>query len=571
MGLQYEYNLIPGMTIKSGEKIAFRTMKYNTKTPPNKVTLTLPSTGGNKTIELLPGENGPELTTPRRLNYITTYAGGSATQSGVNPDIDELFTDSQNITGRTRYVGAKIKLFYPDNTDYEFTIADQKTRTKMNVNGAEENGYTFTTEGKDGFTMPAGLVKDSVIGITNTDVKKASTPSEKAAGEKGYTPNGFKVDKYIDHNGDELKGDALALRKFITDEPKKANTQLLGWTTKKLEGTPEEVKKAFDKLEKATTADKVNGEGNSIFTETSPITKETTVYAAYGPVESAVYNPEQKYDDASDKQYIEATPADENKKAGDGATYKLVKKTGEDGEGNPVYEELDVPVTKIGDKDVFDITGENSPVKHGDKIFIKTEEKGKPASYSTTPVVVDKQAPEFVGDISVEQDAYNYKAKISATAKDKNNILKIYVKDSQNKGYYDAESKLSEASMQPQIELHQGQENKEFTVIAVDKFGNKNVKQVKLQNTFKPIKLEGQSPYVGDNYIYVKSEQGAVLSIKVQDDFGEETFLEMTHTANGEFEKIELKDGYKIKDFDMVVINAKKGGSKATNLNLYAQ
>ena len=251
-GLNYEYTLIPGMTIKAGEKITFRTMKYDTI--PSKVILTLPGTDGDKTIDLVPGADGAELTTPRRLNYVTTYAGGSATQSGVNPDIDEIFTDSQNITGRTRYVGAKIKLFYPNNTDYEFTIADQKTRTKMNVNGAEVNGYTFTTEGKAGFTMPTDLVKDSQVGITNTDVKKASTPSdkafekvqakvtfdlnggklattvksfegfdttqlpgtefayklkrandtapvvriapmnEKAAGEKGYTPNGFKVE-----------------------------------------------------------------------------------------------------------------------------------------------------------------------------------------------------------------------------------------------------------------------------------------------------------------------------------------------------------------------------------------
>lgn len=310
-GREYEYNLIPGMTIKSGEKITFRTMKYDT--PPTRVTLTLPSKDGNKTIDLLPGAEGAEKTTPRRLNYITTYAGGSATQSGVNPDIDELFTDSQNIAGRTRYVGAKIKLFYPDNTDYEFTIADQKTRTKMKVNGAEVNGYTFTTEGKTGFAMPTELVKDSVIGITNTDVKKASTPSEKAfekvqakvtfdlnggklatnvksfegfdttqlpgtefayklqranetapvvriapmnekaAGDADYKPNGFNVSNYTDHNGDALKGDALELRKFVADKPtieSADNLVFLGWTTKKLSGTAEAVTEAFEELQK---------------------------------------------------------------------------------------------------------------------------------------------------------------------------------------------------------------------------------------------------------------------------------------------------------------------------------
>lgn len=194
VGLQYEYNLIPGMTIKAGEKITFRTMKYNTKNPPSKVTLTLPSTHGNKTIELLPDAGRPEKTTPRRLNYITTYAGGSATQTNLPPDVDEIFTDSTNITGRTKYKLAKMRLYYPDNTDakdFEFTIDDQSL-TKVVVNGKEFHGYTFTTEGKSGiytkngvaettakpFAMPT-LKKDMPIDATNRDELKASVASDK--------------------------------------------------------------------------------------------------------------------------------------------------------------------------------------------------------------------------------------------------------------------------------------------------------------------------------------------------------------------------------------------------------
>ena len=601
-GREYEHNLIPGMTIKTGEKITFRTMKYDT--PPTKVTLTLPSKDGSKTIDLLPGAGGAEKTTPRRLNYITTYAGGSATQSGVNPDIDELFTDSQNITGRTRYVGAKIKLFYPDNTDYEFTIADQKTRTKMNVNGAEENGYTFTTEGKDGFTMPTGLVKDSVIGITNTDVKKASTPSEKvfekvqakvtfdlnggklattvksfegfdttklpgtefayklqrakdtapvvriapmnekAAGEKGYTPNGFKVDKYIDHNGDDLTGDALALRKIVSEKPTKSGVEFYGWTTKKLEGTPEEVKKAFDKLEEATTADQVNGEGNFKFTKESPVTKGITVYAAYGSIESAVYNPEQKYDEKNDKQYIEAIPADENKKAGEGATYKLVKKTGEDTEGNPVYEELNVPVTTDGGKKIFDITGENSPVKDGNKIFIKTEEKGKPASYSTTPVVVDKKGPEIkTEENSVVQDAYGYQAKIAANAEDAAGILRIYVDDDKDKGYIGSDKKVTKAKLEAQL-VKQRNKEKNYKITAVDKLGNKTIIEKVLQTKQEDVDLQVDDSYDGDDFLEILSEKGATIEIKVNGK------VVKTVTATGNYDEIildnELKSGQKI-------------------------
>lgn len=193
-GMNYQYNLIPGMTIKAGEKITFRTMKYNTKDVPRQVELTLPGENGDKKIILAPAKNGPEMTTPRRLNCITTYSGGSATQTNLPPDVDEIFTDSINITGRTKYKLAKIRVYYPDNTDakdFEFTI-DDLSLTKVLVNGKEFHGYTFTTDKKSGiytkngtaekiaraFAMPT-LKKDMPIALTNRDELKASIASDK--------------------------------------------------------------------------------------------------------------------------------------------------------------------------------------------------------------------------------------------------------------------------------------------------------------------------------------------------------------------------------------------------------
>lgn len=189
VGSQYEYNLIPGMTIKAGEKITFRTMKYDTI--PTKVILTLPGTDGDKTIDLIPGAEGAELTTPRRLNYVTTYAGGSATQTNLPPDVDEIFTNSKKITGRTKYRLAKMRLYYPNNTDFEFTI-DKKDPQDVVVNGQTFKGYTFTTDNKSGiytnngveektartFEMPT-LKKDMPIDLTNRDELKASVASDK--------------------------------------------------------------------------------------------------------------------------------------------------------------------------------------------------------------------------------------------------------------------------------------------------------------------------------------------------------------------------------------------------------
>lgn len=190
-GLNYEYNLIPGMTIKKGEKFTFRTMKYNEKDVPRQVELTLPGKNGNETITLKPGANGPEMNTPRRLNFITTYAGGSASQTNLPPDVDEIYTDSENITGRTRYKLAKMKLYYPDNTNFEFTINKQDLKDVV-VNGSKFKGYTFTTDNKSGiytnngveekaskaFKMPT-LKKDMPIALTNRDELKASVASDK--------------------------------------------------------------------------------------------------------------------------------------------------------------------------------------------------------------------------------------------------------------------------------------------------------------------------------------------------------------------------------------------------------
>lgn len=608
-GREYEHNLIPGMTIKTGEKITFRTMKYDT--PPTKVTLTLPSKDGSKTIDLLPGAGGAEKTTPRRLNYITTYAGGSATQSGVNPDIDELFTDSQNITGRTRYVGAKIKLFYPDNTDYEFTIADQKTRTKMNVNGAEENGYTFTTEGKDGFTMPTGLVKDSVIGITNTDVKKASTPSEKvfekvqakvtfdlnggklptttnsfggydekalpgtefaykltraketdpvvriapmnekAAGEEGYTPNGFNVAKYIDHNGDELKDDALALRK-IAENPTKDGQQFYGWTTKKVNTVDE-----YNALEELKTADQAKDTTKAYkFTENSPILTGTTVYAFYGAAKSVEANPVQKYDEATDKQYIEGI-LPEGKTLPAGATVELVQKN-----ADGTYTKVNVPVEVKDGRITIDVKNKN--IKDGEEYYIAVTEDGKPTTYSTGSVKVDKAGPSFGdgdNDITIKQDAYGYQVKISAKAKDDAGILRIYAEDdkSEANSYHDAKAEKTEAGISGVIQK-QGGVKKTFTVTAIDKFGNKTTAKKEVQPVVEDLELRVVNPRSGKDFVIVTTTPGATVTVEV---VGQD--VKIRHTQGNSSDKVKLeKNGspFKLSRRQKVKVTAEKDGQK---------
>lgn len=243
-GLNYEYYLVPGMTIKIGEKLTFRTMKYNEKDVPRQVELTLPGQGGAKKIILKPSANGPEMNTPRRLNYITTYAGGSASQTNLPPDVDEIFTDSKNITGRTKYRLAKMKLYYPDNTDFEFTIDKQNLKDVV-VNGQTFKGYTFTTDKKSGiytkngveettakaFEMPT-LKKDMPIALTNRDELKASVVSEKVTeqvqAKVTFKPGGplgdaLSYDKIAPLNKEYLYTYDEAKKKYILNTAYKAN------------------------------------------------------------------------------------------------------------------------------------------------------------------------------------------------------------------------------------------------------------------------------------------------------------------------------------------------------------
>lgn len=118
----------------------------------------------------------------------------------------------------------------------------------------------------------------------NEEVVRIAPMNVKYNDNKEYKPNGFEGDNVSlkDHNGKDLAGDALELRKFVAEEPTVEGRVFLGWTTQPLKGTAQKNTEAFSALTEAKTVDEVNSDKNYIFTKTSPITKETTVYAAYG-------------------------------------------------------------------------------------------------------------------------------------------------------------------------------------------------------------------------------------------------------------------------------------------------
>lgn len=322
-------------------------------------------------------DNHDPLMSSRQENF----GGGILTRTADAPDIDEIFTDTENLTGRSKYDRVYV---YPYDANKEVvstakrlgTIQASDQKIEMNVNGDDVQGFEWTSASNDAghkidpsywatkdmplyftnqdvlansleskvpvmeqvqakviFNLNGGTLEQSVISYKGVDkskkvgtehayiTKRTNQQEEviriapmnvKFANQEGYIANGFEgVNADLkDHNGKKfeqniaalssaittasgekktkLQGelartkDALALRKFVEKDPKVSGKTFLGWTTKPLTGTPQEVTEAFIKLKVADSVDKYLSGDNLIFTSTSPITQNMTVYAAYG-------------------------------------------------------------------------------------------------------------------------------------------------------------------------------------------------------------------------------------------------------------------------------------------------
>lgn len=322
-------------------------------------------------------DNHDPLMSSRQENF----GGGILTRTADAPDIDEIFTDSEHLTGRSKYDRVFVYPYDADKREVETakrlgTIQASDQKIEMNVNGDDVQGFEWTSatndadhkinpdywatkdmplyftnqdvlsnslESKDpvmeqvqakvtfnlnGGTLEQsvlsykGVDKDKKVGTEHAYITKRTNQQEevvriapmnvKFANQEGYVANGFegKNVNLKDHNGKnfeeniatlssaiktasgekktKLQGelartkDALAVRKFVEKDPKVSGKTFLGWTTKPLTGTPQEVTEAFTKLKVADSVDKYLSGDNLIFTSTSPITENMTVYAAYG-------------------------------------------------------------------------------------------------------------------------------------------------------------------------------------------------------------------------------------------------------------------------------------------------
>ncbi|WP_296257446.1 hypothetical protein [uncultured Ezakiella sp.] len=631
-------------------------------------------------------DNKLPLMTSRQENF----GGGILTRTADAPDVDEIFTDSEALTGRSKYDRVNVYLYNADKQKVDTakrlgTITASDEKIKMNVNGDDVQGFEWTSASNDEEHEIESSVwarKDTPLFFTNQDVLSGSLESkdpvveqvqakvtfdlnggtlplevksyqgtkddalpgtefayvvkrseeteklvriapmnEKFANQAGYVANGFEGAGATtkDHNGGELAGDALALRKFA-EEPSKPNLEFYGWTTQKVDTVEEfekldelttqdqavevvakeeaaKLKEEIDDLKKDAAALRAKG-GTSIakkrnekeaqelddqreilearynqvkdlasnkvykFTKTSPIVSTMTVYAFYGPKKSAAYKGEQKYDEKEDKQYIDATPEDPDKTASSTATYTLVKKTGEDADGNPTYTTVITSTENKDGKPIFDISGDD--IVDGGEYYIETKDGDKAPSYSKVPVVVDKKGPEATEEIKAEPDLFNYKVALTGKAVDeKNNILKAIVEANGQK--VDVTSTINGSSIVLNDDtLKQLGEAKEYKVTIYDAMGNKLEKTLTVDAVEKEIELRLDTVRAEDSSILLKSKNGAELTIRVIRN-KKPIILDKVTAESDEIETIDLKQGeaeFKLQEKDRIIIDAKLSGYK---------
>lgn len=363
------------------------------------------------------------------------------------------------------------------------------------------------------------------------------------------------VKKFYTDKGIDITKSQLWLREFPgkesqaelkTENPKMDNKEFYGWTTKKVSSVEE-----YNELEELETEEQAKKTKTYKFTENSPILSEMTVYAFYGPSKSLEANPVQKYDEAKDKQYIEGI-LPKGKTLPDGAKVKLVQKN-----SDGTYTEVNVPVEVKDGKATFDV--KKAEIKNGEDYYIAVTEKGKAITYSTGSVKIDKAGPSFVGDgkndLVVTQDPYGYQVTVAANAQDDSGILRVYLDDDKNNGYYKADASQQSGGFKATLQNQQGEE-KTVTVTAVDKFGNKSTATHTFMPQIKDIVLETMRPRAGKDFVTVTSAVEATIKVELNGQvIGKQTL-------ESETEKIKLSQ--KLKKGDRLVITATLDGNVKT-------
>lgn len=250
------------MMLDKDEKITVKAIDWDNNDRANKVDIKFSES------DIISSESERVDYSPIEMKRSASLTGGTLTSTNARPNVDEIFTDSTNITGHSYFDGAEVNIKYvgtdgkevkqtisaagatsdPDKFDYSTIL----TKARF-VNGQEVDAFPFdTTKPNNGgviqgdkefkeFKMPE-LKKDMAIKVDNLDVLSSFIPSgdvieqvqtkfhfdyqwdkdtgtnqvddkiaplnEKYLGEEGYTPNGFEGDniKYAESKTRVVEG-----------------------------------------------------------------------------------------------------------------------------------------------------------------------------------------------------------------------------------------------------------------------------------------------------------------------------------------------------------------------------
>lgn len=244
-----------------------------------------------------------ELFTDGNLSGFSSYENadiyisknGEKIKTKSSDQAEKIIIENQEITGYkfSHQLGQleKDSPIYISNKDNKASFASQEleeiaqARVKFDLNGGSipsSDEISFEGYNED---SPVKDFSYKILRSGDTDpIIRIAPRNIRLLGDENYLANGFEGENAskLDHQGNELQGQALELRKFVKTEPEKAGFEFVGWSTKKLDLSLEEDLKAWQEITEAESLDQVNDKDKAYkFTEKSPISKDIEVYAVY--------------------------------------------------------------------------------------------------------------------------------------------------------------------------------------------------------------------------------------------------------------------------------------------------
>lgn len=253
----------------------------------------------------------------------------------------------------------------------------------------------------------------------DTDSIKRILPlNKKFSTETDYKANGFNDVNAVlkDNMGNDLKGDALDLRKFPTADPSdptpsKEGLSFLGWTTRKMEGSDQYITEEFAKLEEAKTLEDLKSDKPHIFTDKTPVDKSITVYAVYGSPAIRIHSnfdtdeSKEGMQETVYKQFLDSKAVNDlSTKDPSEVSVKLDEYIKKDGFNRPGYSLVGYSREKDANEPDINVTGEDGDLAQD--LYLRDGDTLKLAAKGKTKTKTDEKEYDYKFDKQKGIDLY---------------------------------------------------------------------------------------------------------------------------------------------------------------------